>query len=378
MRVIKLTESDLKRIVNKVLREQTEEPEKSENLLLALRNFAKGKLTDDDLYEMDADIEDIRLRNPLGQTVLTIKLGDKKDFLEEIGIDENDAWFRDIIFSSYNGYEFIDSYTIEEDFKEGYIFEYDLTDENLKTLKDIAVTLLPQDEFNLEDDEYIRKLHKTLLDIFPMEIDYILGDYSTEKDIEMNRVAKKTISLEFDDKIESSGIDLSYDYDEAKISIADLFSESIQLNLFNSNAREMVSKIIQNKLGGSVGGWYENSYEFRDDSEFDKESFNREVTRQFEKILEKMDEDSDTEYTIKDYIEFRGRVLSKFKMLVWYETPKDKDIIFSIRDFEPETMSVIMDVKDRGTDTIKNVKMSEQGFNEFLHQPSLFKFDEMY
>jgi hypothetical protein len=380
MRVIKLTESDLIRLVKKViLTEQTDEVENDSNTLLALRNFSKGKITTNDLYGMDNTIEDIRVRNPLGQSLITIKLGEKEKFLEEIGLSTDDAWFRDVVMSSYgNGYEFTDSYTIHEDFNEGYVFEYDLNEENTQTLKGIAGRLISNEEVNLDDDEYRKKLHGLMSDIFPREIDYILSDYSIEKDNEMNQVAKESIKSEFDDKLDEMGVDLSYDMDEATITLADLFSEALQLNLFNSSAQEMVTKIISNKLGSNVGGWYENNYEYRDDSKFDKESFNRTVENQFEKIIEKMDEDSDSEYTIKDYIEFRARVLNKFKMKTWYETPKDKGIIFSIKDFEPENMTIILTVKDRGTQLLKDIKLDEENFQQFLYQPSLFKLEDMY
>ena len=380
MRVIKLTESDLIRLVKKViLTEQTDEVENDGNTLLALRNFSKGKITTNDLFDMDETIDDIRVKNPLGQSLITIKLGEKEKFLEEIGLSTDDAWFRDVIMSSYgNGFEFTDSYTMNEDFNEGYIFEYDLNEENTQTLKGIAGRLISNEKVNLDDDEYRKKLHGLMLDIFPREIDYIISDYSIEKDNEMNQVAKESIKGEFDDKLDEMGIDLSYDMDEATITLADLFSEALQLNLFNSSAQEMVTKIISNKLGSDVGGWYENNYEYRDQSKFDTESFNRTVENQFEKIIEKMDEDSDSEYTIKDYIEFRARVLNKFKMKTWYETPKDKDIIFSIKDFEPENMSIILTIKDRGTQVLKDIKLDEENFKQFLYQPSLFKLEDMY
>lgn len=379
MRVIKLTESDLTRIVNRVIKEQEEEPKKSENLLLALRAFAKGNLTIDELYGMDSSIEEINTRRPLGQTLITIKFDNKSDLLEAIGLHEDDMWFRDMVMSSYSHYEFSDSYTIEEDFKEGYIFEYELNEENLDTLKSIAKMVLPNEKVDFEDEEYRQKLHRLLLDIFPNQIDYILSDYQTEKDYEMNAVARETIKSEFDDKLDEIGVAIrGRDDDEITITLADLFSESLQLNLFNENAQEMVSRIISNKLGGSVGGWHENSYEFRDDSKFDKESFNREVSRQFEKIIEIIDERSETEYTVKDYIDFRNRVEDKFKLKTWYETPKDKEIIFSIKEFDPSSMTVKLMIKDRGTQLLKDVSMDEEQFTQFLHQPSLFKLEDMY
>jgi hypothetical protein len=378
MKVIKLTESDLTRIVSKAIREQAEEPEKQENLLLALRNFVKGKITYNDLFDVDESIEDIRVRTPRGQSLITIKLGDKDYFLEAINLSRDDMWFRDMVTSPYQTYEFNDAYTIEEDFKEGYIFEYELDDENRNTLKDIALSVLPNRKVDFESDEYRQELHKILLDAFPNEIDYILSDYQTEKNYEMNAVAKDAIKTEFDDKLEEIGVELADDNNEVTMSIADLFSEALQLNLFNESAQEMVIEIISNKLGSNVGGWLDNSYEYRDDSKFDRESFNREVARQFEKIIEILEEKSDTEYTIKDYIDFRNRVESKFKIKTWYETPKDEKIIFSIKGFDPSSMTVILTLKDRGTQLLKDIKMNEEQFTQFLYQPSLFKLEDMY
>ena len=378
MRVIKLTELDLTRIVNKVIREQTEEPEKQENFLLALRNFVKGKITYNDLFETDESIDDIRVRTPRGQSLITIKLGDKDYFLEAINLSPDDMWFRDMVMSSYSTYEFNDAYTIEEDFKEGYIFEYLLNDENRDTLKVIASSVLPNKKINFESEEYNKELHKILLDAFPAQIDNILSDYQIEKDYEMNAVAKQAIKSEFDDKLEEIGVELAGDNNEVTMSIADLFSEALQLNLFNESAQEMVIEIISNKLGSNIGGWLDNSYEYQDSSKFDKESFNREVARQFEKIIEILEEKSDTEYTIKDYLDFRNRVESKFKIRTWYETPKDKEIIFSINGFEPSSMKVMLTVKDRGTELFKEIKMDEEQFIQFLHQPSLFKLEDMY
>jgi hypothetical protein len=65
-------------------------------------------------------------------------------------------------------------------------------------------------------------------------------------------------------------------------------------------------------------------------------------------------------------------------MKTWYETPKDKDIIFAIQDFDPTKMTVQLTVKDRGTQLLKDITMDEENFTQFLHQPSLFKLDDMY
>ena len=378
MKVIKLTESDLNHIIRRVIQtEQDTEEETDKNLVVGLRGYSKGRISKDDLYDIDDTIWNIDTREPLGQSIITIKFEDDKEFLEEIDMDEQDVWFMQAL-NGYQGYEFQDSYQIEQDFKEGYNVYYELNDENKEILKNIATTTLPEKEFNIESEEYKQELSEMLLDLFPTQIDYILGDFQSEKEHEMNTVAKKAIEDEFNKPLEENGIDLNHNMDEVEITLADLYLGALQLNLFNSNAKEIVTTIIKKSLGGSVGGWYENSYEFQDDQYFDSVSFNNEVTRQFEKIVEILDERSEEEYTIQDFVEFRNRIVSKYKLKTWYDTPKDKNLIFFIESFNPDNMSVKLNVKDRETQLFKKIELDEEGFNNFLHQNTLFDLDDMY
>jgi hypothetical protein len=378
MKVIKLTESDLNHIIRRVIQtEQDTEEEEDKNLVIGLRNFAKGRITKDDLYRLDDSIDYIDKKEPLGQSMVTIKFDDNKEFLEEIDLDEQDVWFMQAL-NGYNGYEFNDPYQIGQDFKEGYNVYYEINDENTETLKIIATTILPDKEFTIDSEEYRSELSVMLLDLFPEEIDRILDDFYMEKEHEMNTVAKESIKNEFNKPLEEKGINLNYDMDEVEITLADLYSEALQLNLFNSNAKEIVTAIIKKALGNNVGGWYESNYEYQDEKYFDLESFNREVERQFEKIIEKLDEKSEEEYTVQDFVDFRNRIVSKYKLKTWYENPKDKNLIFMIDSFNPGNMSVKLNIKDKESGLFKKIELEEEQFNNFLYQNTLFNLDDMY
>jgi len=378
MRVIKLTESELNRIVKRVLQtEQESEQEPDKNLVVGLRNFSKGRISKDELYRLDDSIYDIYQKEPLGQSIITVKFDDDKELLKDIDLDEQDVWFMGAL-NSYNGYEFMESYQVEQDFKDGYGIYYDLNEENRETLKDIASVILPNDEFNLEDDEYKVKLSEMLLDLFPNEMDYIFGDFAAEKDHEMNAVAKEVIKDEFEKPLEENGINLNYDMDEVEISLADLYLGALQLNMFNSDAKEIVTAIMQKALGNNIGGWYENSYEFQDDSKFDSKSFNNYVATQFEKMSEKLEERSDEFFTVQDFVEFKNRIMSKYKLKTWYANPKDNNINFLIDSFNPSDMSVRLNVRTVDNGLFRQLNLDEEQFNNFLHQNSLFSLEDMY
>lgn len=375
MKVIKLTESELSHIIRRVIRtEQDSENENSEtpkmDTLVALKKFIRGDVSKDDLYNVDDTIYHIETKQPLGQSIITVKFDSEKEFLDLIDIDEQDSWFMSAL-NSYDGYQFMDSYQIEQDFKDGYNVYYELNDENNETLKSIAQTILPEKEFNIQDEEYKSELSNTLLELFPTEMDYILGDYQSEKDYEMNTVAKETIKKEFNDPLDEIGVKLNYDMDEVEVVIGDLYMNALQSNMYGSNTKEMVIKLIQNGIGDSPGGWYENSYEFQDDNYFDIKSFNNEVERQFEKIIEKLEEQSDEFYTIKDYVEFKNRITSKYKLKTWYQSPKDENIKFMINSLEWPSMTIKMMVNDSRSPYGKNIDLDEEGFNNFLYQYSL-------
>jgi hypothetical protein len=371
MKVVKLTESDLKHIIRRVIQtEQNSEEEPNKNLVIGLRNFAKGRISKDELYRIDDSIYDIYQKEPLGQSIITIQYDDEKALLKDIDIDEQDIWFMNLL-NSYQGYYFMESYQIEQDFIEGYGIYYDLNDENTETLKTIANIILPNKEFDLNDDTYRMELSEMLLDLFPNEMDYIFGDFAVEKDHEMNAVAKEHITTEFNQPLEENGIGLNYNMDEVEITVADLYLGALQLNMFNSDVKEIISAMMQKALGNNVGGWYENSYEFQDESKFDSKSFNNEVERQFEKIIEKLEERSEEGYTVQDFVEFRDRIVSKYKLKTWYKTPKDDNLIFLIDSFNSDNMSVKLNIKTKDLGLFKTIELDEEQFNNFLYQYSL-------
>lgn len=375
MKLIRLTETELSHIIRRVIQteQDTEDTEKEEkiNLIMTLRNFAKGKINANDLYYADESIDNIKVDNPLGQSLITIKIDDERKFFENVGLDEQDVWFYQSI-TGYNGYDFMDSYQVEQDFKDGYNVFYELNTENRETLKDIAEIIIPDKNFNLDDEEYRIELSNLLLELFPNEIEDILGDYGMEKNNEMTNAARNGIEEEFFNPLESNGIYLNTHMDEITISVADLLMSLLQSNLWNEPLEESLIKIIQQKLGTThLGGWYENSYEYQDSSYFDDKSFNDYVKYKFDSIEKRLGEENEEFYTVRDYVEFKKRLSSKFKFKTWYGVPKNENILFYIEFIDFSNMSVNLNIKDKENGLFKKLKLSEDDFNNFLYQYSL-------
>ena len=160
----------------------------------SLRNYAKRKITKDELLASDNLFSYMREdRSTPGQSVIDIAFHNQQDFLESLGMRDDDVWFYQVINSPYNDYEFIDHYSSTEDFMEGYSFYYTLDEENKELLSEISKAILPS-KVNFEDDEYRKELSEKLMENFGKQIKYIVEDYVDEKNLAFKISLEKVIN----------------------------------------------------------------------------------------------------------------------------------------------------------------------------------------
>jgi hypothetical protein len=349
----------------------------SGEFIKTLRAFTRGKVDSRVLEDSDDAILTVKLSDPLGQSTIVIDFDEDEKFFKSLDISEDDEWFLKVINSYYSNYEFMDLYQVEEDFKQGYVVYGDLNKENKEKLKEIAELILPGDEFNLDNEEYIIKLSETLIGLFNNEMDWIFGDYASEKNSEMLTTARASIEKEINGFLESIGFTLVRDYDRISTTPANLLMWSARLQLAKIDVISLFNQIVEYSGTGRLGGWAENSYEFQDDDNFDSVSFNDSVERQFEKILEKLDEDENAGgEKIKEFLGFRGRIIKKFGLNKWHKLPSDKNVSFIVEGFDRENMKVIIRIQKQYKG-MRELKLSEENFKNLLYQPRLFDLFEV-
>jgi hypothetical protein len=349
----------------------------SGEFIKALRNFSKGKIDYRELEDSDESILKVKPSDPPGQSTIVINFDEDEKFFKALDISEDDLWFLNAINSHYNSYDFMDSYQIELDFKEGYIIYGELNKENSAKLKEIAELILPEEEFNMDNEDYKIKLSETLLSLFDSEMDWILGDYHTEKNSEMLETARTSIEKEINGFLESIGFIIYREYDEIATTPANLLMWSARLQLPKIDAISLFNQIIEYTGTGKLGGWSENSYEYQDYDNFDSNAFNNTVERQFDKILEKLDEDEDSGgEKIKEFLGFRNRIVKKFGINKWNKLPIDKNVGFKVENFDRENMRVIIMI-EKQYKGMRRLKLSEENFNNLLYSPQLFDLFEV-
>lgn len=344
----------------------------SYDTFMALKDYVKGKINKFELEGSDPNINYVNENNSnRGQSTIKIGFDDEK-FWEKVGLHEDDVWFMKMINSYYSDYEFMDSYTVKEDFRNGYIIFTDLNEDNIEKLKRISKYIFPK-KFDLEDEEFRFSFAEKLLNSFRKETEDIIDDYHTEKNREMKEVAQEHINKELTKYLKDFGFTYIPD-DELKTTVANLIMWYMRENLVHLPIDGLLPKVFETDRT-QIGGWQENSYEFQDSEKFDNTSFNNYVERKLDDIIEKIEDGADNDSNIKDYLEMVDRISKKFEVGKWYNLPKKKDVRFYIENFTTNPSKVVVklskDLKQR------QLKLSEENFYNLLYQPTLFNLEEI-
>ena len=339
---------------------------------MALRDYVKGKISRYELEDSDSNIYHVREdRSNCGMSVVKLGFNDDK-FWKTVGLGEDDVWFLKIINSPYSDYEFIDLYSVTDDFKNGYIIFYELNEDNIEKLKRISRYIFPK-KFDLENEEFRTEFAEKLLTSFKSQTQDILDDYHTEKNREMTQVAQERIEKELNDYFNDFGFTYVAD-DEFTTTVANLVMWYIRENSLQLSIDELLPKIFSTN-SNSIGGWQENSYEYQDSKKFDGASFNNHVERKLDDIIEKIEEGYDGDFNIQDYVDMVDRISKKFELDKMYDLPKKKDVRFKIENFEMNPNKIV--VKLSRALQQRELKLTEENFYHLLYQPTLFNLEEI-
>lgn len=339
---------------------------------VALKDYVKGKIQKWELEDSDPDIYHVREdRSNLGQSVIKLGFNDDK-FWKSVGLHEDDVWFMKMINSHYSDYEFMDSYSIKEDFSNGYTIFYELNEDNIEKLKKISRYIFPR-KFDLENEDFRSEFAKKLLSSFKRETEDILDDYHTEKNREMTQSAQEGINKELTNYFNDFGFTY-VSYDEFTTTVANLVMWYIRENALQLSINELLPKIFSTN-STQIGGWHENSYEYQDSEKFDSYSFNNYVERKLDEIIEKIEDGDNEKFNIQDYLDMVSRVSKKFEIGIWHNLPKKKDVRFYIENFEMNPNKVIVKLSKAQKQRV--LKLTEDNFYHLLYQPTLFNLEEI-
>ena len=348
---------------------------KTPNFIKSLVNYVKNNGTKDDIYDSDSSIYHIDTKKPLGKTEITVDLETTDTFLDAIGLDDDDKYFLNNI--SFGDYDLFDYYNVEDDFKDGYIIYGDLDEENLKKLKYISSVLLPGESFNLDDDKFRVKLSEVLLSFYDGQIENIITEWKEEQEIASKENVINVVEKELDEYLNKINFSIYTKFDKITTTISQLIMWWVRLGRPEiDDVAEFFIKIIEKNGSSNLGNW--DDLRYTGNFEINTERFNDNVSKQFDDIIEIIEEDE----TINEFVKMTKRISSKFKVGIgkWVPLPKNKKIMYNIIGFDRDENKIDVRLRKMYKDDyqFRELKLTEQNFYYLLFQPTLFKFDEIY
>ena len=276
---------------------------------------------------------------------------------------DDDLWYYRVITGNYDTYEFESDYQSIEDFQQGYIENF-FRGENFVKLKQILSIILP-DSVELDTDEKRESAGKKLYDMFEREIEEIISDYVSELNACKTRGFEKEIKESLCHAFFNDGIFTENCFNRYFTSVGMLVALYDTMGDTSLTIKELLFKIGSDM---NLVGWSDYIYEYECD-DFDNESIDRYVSGYLDKIMEKLEDES--QYVdIHEYSELYKRLALKYKVGSRYYTKNNRDFLY--RGIDPSNNRILIQVfkKEGG---LEDRSYTEEEFNNFLVSPELFE-----
>jgi hypothetical protein len=323
-----------------------------------------------DFKDVDELIDNIKISERIPKnSVIQIHFEDEEQFCSLFGdeLNDDDKWFIKIIFNSYDGYEFTDSYRVSDDWMEGYLLR-SFSDVNIKKIREILKYTNPGlVNFDVGQDDECREVANFLDSVNSDYSDEIGDEYTSTFNSAGNKSAKEEITKDLCNVLMKVKFITKYCLSDYLTSVGHLKQLYDKFGDYSLTIMELLTLVVSN-LRLSVGGYYEYSYEYGYNN-FNDEEFNNEVSRILDRFLNYVTENFD-----EDTLEIYNKVISKYGINKAHEIPSSEGESFKILRI------------DDGKIVIKKLKTSDlygpgqeesytiEEFENFLHNYKLFEY----
>jgi hypothetical protein len=332
---------------------------------LLVRIINGEEITKRQLTDADELISDYRpSRNNPKKGILTIQFYNDDEFLELFDLDEDDKWAYDAVTSHYDTYEFRDSWSYEEDWKEGYLLPY-FNQENRERLKEILSLISPNLLDYEEDDDKTSEVSQLLTKLFDDEVESIIYEIMSEENIAKTRGFKEDVEYQVCNEFVSYGF-------FTKTCMRKYFTSVMMLMSFYKSVGDTtltLTELMKSVVEDQTFGWSDSLYEVQP-VDLDEEAIQREIERSLDKMMEKLEGDSEF-LNVLEYSEIFKRVTNRYQINNRYETKYGKE--FFVRGIDPATNKVIIEVFKKDNGGLEKRSYTEEEFENFLVSPELFE-----
>lgn len=333
---------------------------------LLVRIINGEKVTKYQLTDSDELISDYKPspNNPK-KGVLFIQFYNDDEFLELFDLDEDDKWAYDVVFNHYEGYDFKDSYSYDEDWEEGYLLPY-FNQENRERVKEILSLISPNLLDYEEDDDKTIKVSQLLTELFDDEVESIIYEIMSEENQAKTRGFKEDVEFDVCDKFKNFGFFKKTCMRKYFTSVSMLLSAYKSVGDTTLTLTELMKSLVE---GIGDFGWNDHLYEVQP-VDLDEESIQREIGRSLDKMMEKLEGNSEF-INVLEYSEIFKRITSRYTLNNRYETKYGKE--FFVRGIDPATNKVIIETFKKDNNGLEKRSYTEEEFENFLVSPELFE-----
>jgi hypothetical protein len=331
-----------------------------------LKNLSIGKEHDRWNYP-DPLIYDVVAKNPGSSSKVVITFDKDDDFLDVLGIDEYDrhGWYTAFSSDSYR-----DSWDEDSEWTEGYILQR-FNETNRELVNEIIKLSNPALRYDFNNNEDLQELAKYLRTAFEYEIDWIVEDFG-QRDYECRMSAfREMIVDETKNPFKKFGVmEVSHGY-KFETTVAILLTLYRMIKTDDVDLKEMLTLFFEQFINTSFSNWSDSQYEYYC-SDFDEEGFQKEVEYQLEKILTKINEDSETYADFNEYNElyYAVKKLGGFNKMIDFP---DKKIQVIFTSLDPQTNELEFKYYTPSGSMEKRSVKSIDELNLSLYQPELFE-----
>lgn len=302
------------------------------------------------------------------KTIIHISFDSEEDYFKTIGIIENDLYIFDTLFGGYYGnssLNLFDYYRASDEFSEGYLFQH-FSDENMEKLNEIIKYISPENYNFQPQQEWAEIIGGKLLDLFN-ESQNIIEIFSTLENDCLDNTVKSDLTELLCDIYHTYGIFSQTCFLKYYSSVKFILSLYERIGDKTLTIGELMKKLAEPKVDYDFHEWI---YETYCNENYDEE-FNKEVSEELDKILERI-EDSDDFLDIKGFNELYKQAVSKYGINKYNVVPKDKNKKFKILTIDPSKNKIVIEVVNWDTNDFERRELDIEDFNNFLYTGELF------
>jgi hypothetical protein len=286
---------------------------------------------------------------------------------------DGDRMYLDMALSSYGMGDFFDSYTAEEDWKDGYLYAY-FDDEQMNRLQKYMKIINPKlYECTLglkerDSGDCRTKVSEFLSKTFERNVDDIISEHTYDLNEDTERGIREYLERDYSDMFAQYGLPMTGSFYRKTVKLNDLINAYRKYNpKFNKSIYGLLKTII-NVESIDPPQIADNIYEFRT-GDYEYSSTNNAI----EKLLDSMEETiNENENLSGDYVEHYDFIKNLGGFDKWVEMPGDKRYMIKITNLDMEDDRVTFALQNSETMDFKKMRLPFEKFKDFIYNLQLF------